>query len=222
MFCLDDLCIVWSDLLKNPTTIVLLSISPLDVGSSPFSPLDEAGSSLPIVWWFARNWMVICQELSVYGQNVSHPFLMISSGWCRHFLLHLICKSHSPCFWITSWVVLDSVSENAMATHSSTVAWEIPRTEEPGGVQYTGSLRVGHDWATSLSCIGEGNGNPLQCSCLENTRAGEPGELPSMGLHRVGHDWRDLAAAAAEYTFLNIRILSGSILIFHPSYKACM
>ena len=172
MFCLDDLCIVWSDLLKNPTTIVLLSISPLDVGSSPFSPLDEAGSSLPIVWWFARNWMVICQELSVYGQNVSHPFLMISSGWCRHFLLHLICKSHSPCFWITSWVVLDSVSENAMATHSSTVAWEIPWTEEPGGVQYTGSLRVGHDWATSLSCIGEGNGSPLQCSCLENPRDG--------------------------------------------------
>ena len=48
-----------------------------------------------------------------------------------------------------------------------------------------------------LSCIGEGNGNPLQCSCLENPRDGEPGELPSMGLHRVGHDWSDLAAAAA-------------------------
>ena len=35
-----------------------------------------------------------------------------------------------------------------------------------------GSLRVRHDWATSLLllCIGEGNGNPLQCSCLENPR----------------------------------------------------
>ena len=33
-----------------------------------------------------------------------------------------------------------------------------------------GHLRVGHNWATSLSCIGEGNGNPLQCSCLENPR----------------------------------------------------
>ena len=49
----------------------------------------------------------------------------------------------------------------------------------------------------SLSCIGEGNGNPLQCSCLENPRDGEPGGLPSMGSHRVGHDWCDLAAAAA-------------------------
>ena len=39
-----------------------------------------------------------------------------------------------------------------------------------------GSLRVGHDWATSLhfslSCIGEGHGSPLQCSCLENPRGG--------------------------------------------------
>ena len=49
----------------------------------------------------------------------------------------------------------------------------------------------------SLSCIGEGNGNPLPCSCLENPREGEPGGLPSMGSHRVGHDWSDLAAAAA-------------------------
>ena len=46
--------------------------------------------------------------------------------------------------------------------------------EEPGRLQFMGSGRVGHDWATSLSLslsrIGEGNGNPLQCSCLENPR----------------------------------------------------
>ena len=52
----------------------------------------------------------------------------------------------------------------------------------------------------SLSCIGEGNSNPLQCSCLENPRDGEPDGLPSIGSHRVGHDWSDLAAAAAEHT----------------------
>ena len=52
----------------------------------------------------------------------------------------------------------------------------------------------------SLSCIGEGNGNPLQCSCLENPRDGEPGRLPSMGSHRVGHDWSDLAATEAAYS----------------------
>ena len=63
-----------------------------------------------------------------------------------------------------------------MAPHSSTLAWKIPWMEEPGGLQSMGSLRVRHDWATyfhfSLSCTGEGNGNPLQCSCLENPRDG--------------------------------------------------
>ena len=38
-----------------------------------------------------------------------------------------------------------------MAPHSSTLAWKIPWTEEPGGLQSMGSLGVGHDWATSLS-----------------------------------------------------------------------
>ena len=47
-----------------------------------------------------------------------------------------------------------------------------------------------------LSCIGEENGNPLQCSCWRIPGMGEPVGLPSMGSHRVGHDWSDLAAAA--------------------------
>ena len=38
-----------------------------------------------------------------------------------------------------------------MAPHSSTLAWKIPWTEEPGGLQSMGLRRVGHDWATSLS-----------------------------------------------------------------------
>ena len=63
-----------------------------------------------------------------------------------------------------------------MAPHSSTLAWKIPWMEEPGRLQSMGSLES--DTAErlhfhfSLSCIGEGNGNPLQCSCLENPRDG--------------------------------------------------
>ena len=38
-----------------------------------------------------------------------------------------------------------------MAPHSSTLAWKIPRTEEPDGLQSMGSRRVGHNWVTSLS-----------------------------------------------------------------------
>ena len=63
-----------------------------------------------------------------------------------------------------------------MATHSSTLALKIPWTEEPGGLQSMGLLRVGLTerlhFHFSLSCIGEGNGNPLQRSCLENPKDG--------------------------------------------------
>ena len=57
---------------------------------------------------------------------------------------------------------------------------------------------------SSLSCIGEGNGNPLQCSCLEIPGMGEPGGLPSMGSHRVGHDGSDLAVHKLSKFSLNI------------------
>ena len=64
-----------------------------------------------------------------------------------------------------------------MATRSRTLAWKIPWMEEPSGLQSVGSLGVGHvterlHFDFLLSCIGEGNGNPLQCSCLENLRDG--------------------------------------------------
>ena len=61
-----------------------------------------------------------------------------------------------------------------MAPHSSALAWKIPWMEEPGRLQSMGSRRVRQDFTFNfhfpLSCIGEGNGNSLQCSCLENPR----------------------------------------------------
>ena len=66
-----------------------------------------------------------------------------------------------------------------MGPHSSTLAWKIPWVEEPGRLQSMGSRRREESDTTgrlhfhfSLSCIGEGNGNLLQCSCLENPRDG--------------------------------------------------
>ena len=47
--------------------------------------------------------------------------------------------------------VLKDIKELAMAPHSRTLAWKIPWTEEPVRLQSMGSIRVGHDWATSLS-----------------------------------------------------------------------
>ena len=68
-----------------------------------------------------------------------------------------------------------------MATHSSILAWRIPWTEEPGGLQSIGSRRIGHAWRIPWT--------------------EEPGGLQSIGLHRTGHAWSDLAhpqAIAAE------------------------
>jgi len=68
------------------------------------------------------------------------------------------------------------MTEKAMAPHSSTLAWKIPWTEEPGGLQSMGRQESDTTerlhFHFSLSCIGEGNGNPLQCSCLKNPRDG--------------------------------------------------
>ena len=73
--------------------------------------------------------------------------------------------------------------------------------EGPHRLQSMGSLRVnmaeGLHFHFSLSCIGEGNGNPLRVFACRIPGTREPGGLPSMGLHRVGHDWSALAAAAA-------------------------
>ena len=99
--------------------------------------------------------------------------------------------------------ILSVVLEKAMAPHSSTLAWKIPWTEEPGRLQTMGLWRVGHDWATSLSLFPfmhwrrKWQPTPVFLPG-ESQERGEPGGLPSMGSHRVGHDWSDLAAAAAS------------------------
>ena len=75
-----------------------------------------------------------------------------------------------------NYIYYSFIKYKAMATHSSTLAWKIPWTEEPGGPQSMGSRRSDMTeqlhFHFSLSCIGEGNGNPVQNSCLENPRDG--------------------------------------------------
>ena len=79
-----------------------------------------------------------------------------------------------------------------MAPHSSALAWKIPWTEGPGGLQSLGSRRVGPtEWLHihfSLSCIGEGNATHSSVLAWRTPGPGEPGGLPSTGSHRVGHN----------------------------------
>ena len=89
-------------------------------------------------------------------------------------------------------------SEKAMATHSSTLAWKILWMEEPGRLQSMGSLRVGHDWATSLftfhvHALEEEMATQSSVLAWRIPGMAGPGGLPSMVLHRVRHDWSNLA-----------------------------
>ena len=79
-------------------------------------------------------------QSGLFGGNSCLPGNMKSITMSLSLRIHIIfCSLIAHC------------SEKAMAPHSSTLAWKIPWTEEPGGLQSMGSQRVGHDWATSLS-----------------------------------------------------------------------
>ena len=85
---------------------------------------------------------------------------------------------------------LVSVPEKALATHSSTLARKIPRTEEPGRLQSMGPLRVGHDFTFTFHFHVLEKEMATHSSALAWRIPGtvEPGGLPSMGSHRVGHN----------------------------------
>ena len=92
---------------------------------------------------------------------------------------------------------LSFIMETAMQPTPVLLAWKIPWTEEPNGLQSMGSLRVGQDWVTSLSLFTfvhwRRKWQPTPVFLPGESQGwGEPGGLPSMGSHRVGHDWNDL------------------------------
>ena len=119
--------------------------------------------------------------------------------FCISFFIKVLSTIHM--FIVHMFVgVCVCVMEKAMAPHSSTLAWKIPWTEEPVRLQSMGSLESDTTeqlhFHFSLSCIGEGNGNPLQCSCLENPRDG-------------GAWWASVYGAAQSRTRLKRRSGSG-------------
>ena len=95
-----------------------------------------------------------------------------------------------------------------MAPHSSTLAWKISWTEEPGRLESIGSRRVRHllrDFTFTFHFHALEKEMAIHSSVLawRIPGTGEPGGLLSMGLHKVGHNWSDLAVAAA-YIPLNL------------------
>ena len=128
---------------------------------------------------------------TILKEKIIDSYYLESWGLSQGLSDIVTCLSHPHHALMPSWCCCTSL-EKAMAPHSSTLAWKIAWTEEPGRLQSMGSLSQDTTerlhFHFSPSCIGEGNGNPLQCSCLENPRDGDSGGLPSMGSHRVGYD----------------------------------
>ena len=95
-----------------------------------------------------KRW--IFNERSHYSQSAIVCLLMgtvqrnrkLSSGQRRQLLEY---------HWINNWIDLVHMKEKAMTTHTSTLAWKIPWTEEPGRPQSMEFQRIGHDWVTSVS-----------------------------------------------------------------------
>ena len=82
--------------------------------------------------------------------------------------------------------ILDA--EKAMAPHSSTFAWKIPWTEEPGGLQSMGSLELDTTERLHFHALEKEMATHSRVLAWRISGMGRPGGLPSLGSHRVGHD----------------------------------
>ena len=97
---------------------------------------------------------------------------------------------HLPAMWET-WVRSlgwEDPLEKEMATHSSILAWRIPWTEEPGGLQSMGSQLSDFTFTFHFHALEKEMATHSSILAWRIPETGEPGGPGSMGLHRVGHD----------------------------------
>ena len=108
----------------------------------------------PKYWSFSFNISPSNEHSGQISFRMNWLDLLEVQGTLKSLLQHH--SSKGSIIWRSAFFSL----EKEMATHSSTLAWKIPWTEERGRLQSTGLQKVGHDWATSLS--------PLQVQCSRN------------------------------------------------------
>ena len=101
--------------------------------------------------------------------------------------------------------------EKAMAPHSSTLAWKIPWTEEPGRLQSMGShsqTRLSDFTFTfHFHALEKAMATHSSLLAWRIPGTGEPGELPFVGSHKVGHDWSDLTSSSSSVLLGNFKNL---------------
>ena len=131
--------------------------------------------------------------------------------------------SISPVYCLFRWAVphyfmykgfVVCFKEKAVPPHSSTLAWKIPWTEEPGRLQSMGLQLSDFTFTFHFLALEKEMATHSSVLVWRIPGMGEPGGLPSMGSHRVGHDWSNLtaaAAAAAAVCFNTLYVLSFSV-----------
>ena len=103
-------------------------------------------------------------------------------------------ETEGVCIIMADLCCIAETMEKAMAPHSSTLAWKIPWTEKPGGLQSMGLSDF--TFTFHFHALEKEMATHSSVLAWRIPGTGEPGGLPSLGSHRVGHDCSDLAAAA--------------------------
>ena len=146
-------------------------------------------------------------------------FLQFKSDFCHKAFMVWATVSSRSCF---CWHYRPS-PEKAMATHSSTLAWKIPWTEEPSRLQSMGRKESDRTERLHFHALEKEMATHSSILAWRVPGSGEPGGLPSLGLHRVGHDWSDLAAAVALIRIKNQAASSknNANVFAELSFKSC-
>ena len=149
-----------------------------------------------LVWLYCLRILASCKNFNFGSWERSSSHVPISI-LCFNVPLNVSSKFPLPSNY-DSFVI---EMEKAVATYSNTLAWKTPWTEEPGGLQSVGSLRVGHDWATSLSLFifihWRRKWHPTPVFLPGESQRQRSLVGCRLWGRTVGYDWSDLAAAAA-------------------------
>ena len=121
--------------------------------------------------WLMQTHILLCgRPQHTSGLTYWEWGFMVRIKISKEFLISLVAQTvkHLPTMWETRIQSLgqEDPPEKELATHSSTLAWKIPWTEEPGRLQSMGSQRAGHDWATKITADGDCSHEIKRCLLL--------------------------------------------------------
>ena len=181
---LSLLTILWNSTFKW----VYLSFSPLLFTSLLFTAICEAPQTAILLFYISFSW-----------------------GWSWS-LSPVQC--HEPPSIVYQALCLSNLSEMAMATHSSSLAWKIPWTDEPGRLHAVHGLTKSRirlsdfTFTFHIHALEKEMATHVSVHAWRISGMAESGGLPSMGSHRVGHDWSNLASASIRSSPLNLFLTS--------------